>query len=190
MSDDTIRRPEVSDPATSETTTSSDLGTTPDTEMTPGTADAVTTPESATAAEAGTPEMATTTAVDDPVVRVPEADDRTDEAMDEAMDERTDVRTPDVGDADERMELLDRDRSESFRRRWNDIQAEFVDTPRDSVEQADRLVLEVVEQLQASFASVRERLESQWSGGDEASTEDLRLALRRYRTFFDRLLAA
>jgi hypothetical protein len=101
-----------------------------------------------------------------------------------------DERMRDVGDADERMELLDRDRSESFRRRWSDIQADFVDRPRESVEQADRLVLEVVEQLQASFTSAREQLESQWSGGDEASTEDLRLALRRYRSFFDRLLAA
>jgi hypothetical protein len=111
-------------------------------------------------------------------VRVPEADKRTDEP------------TPDVGDAKEWMELLDRDRSESFRRRWAVIQAEFVDRPRESVEQADRLVLEVVDELQTSFTTARERLESQWSGGDEASTEDLRLALQRYRSFFDRLLAA
>jgi len=86
--------------------------------------------------------------------------------------------------------LLDRDRAETFRRRWEDIQTDFVDRPRESVEQADRLVLEVVQQLQASFTLARERLESQWSEGEDASTEDLRQALRRYRSFFDRLLSA
>jgi hypothetical protein len=182
MSDETIRRSETSDPATPETTTSSDVGAMPNSAMAPGRPDAATTPETPTTAESATPETVTTTAVDDSLVRVPDADERLEGRMDERM--------RDVGGADERMELLDRDRSESFRRRWNDIQADFVDRPRESVEQADRLVLEVVEQLQASFTSAREQLESQWSGGDEASTEDLRLALRRYRSFFDRLLAA
>jgi hypothetical protein len=167
MSDETIRRTESSDPATSEATALSETGTTSDTAMMPGTPGAATT--------SGT---ATTTAVDDSLMRVPEADERRDE------------RTRDVGDAGQRMDLLDGDLSESFRRRWADIQAEFVDRPRESVEQADRLVLEVVDELQTSFTTARERLESQWSGGDEASTEDLRLALQRYRSFFARLLAA
>ncbi|HEU4354117.1 MAG TPA: hypothetical protein VFT27_00870 [Actinomycetota bacterium] len=66
----------------------------------------------------------------------------------------------------------------------------FVDEPRSAVEDADQLVTEVIEQLQASFTTERGRLEGQWQQGDEVSTEDLRLALRRYRSFFDRLLAA
>jgi hypothetical protein len=32
-------------------------------------------------------------------------------------------------------------------------------------------------------------LEEQWDRGEEASTEDLRIALKRYREFFERLLA-
>ena len=48
---------------------------------------------------------------------------------------------------------------------------------------------EVVEELTASFADTRSRLEAQWSRGEEASTEDLRVALTRYRDFFHRLLS-
>ncbi len=119
--------------------------------------------------------------VDDAFVRVPDEADVSADAPDG-------VRPSAVAAGDDA--LLDRDRATNFRRRWEDIQADFVDHPRESVEQADRLVLEVVQQLQASFTLARERLESQWSQGDDASTEDLRLALRRYRSFFDRLLAA
>jgi hypothetical protein len=76
-----------------------------------------------------------------------------------------------------------------LRARWNDVQAAFVDDPRDCVQKADGLVSDTVEQLTASFTSARSRLEEQWSRGEEASTEDLRQALKRYRDFFDRLLA-
>ena len=76
-----------------------------------------------------------------------------------------------------------------LRNRWNDVQAGFVDDPRECVQRADGLVSSAVEQLTASFAQTRSRLEDQWSRGEEASTEDLRLALKRYRDFFDRLLA-
>jgi hypothetical protein len=73
--------------------------------------------------------------------------------------------------------------------RWNDVQAAFVDDPKDCVQKADNLVAEVVDQLTASFADTRSRLEAQWSRGEEASTEDLRVALTRYRDFFQRLLS-
>jgi len=76
-----------------------------------------------------------------------------------------------------------------LRNRWNDVQAGFVDDPRDCVQRADGLVSSAVEQLTANFAQTRARLEDQWSRGEEASTEDLRVALKRYRDFFDRLLA-
>ena len=75
-----------------------------------------------------------------------------------------------------------------FRTRWTDIQTGFVDEPRRSVEQADALVAEVIKRLANSFAEERSKLEGQWGRGDDVSTEDLRVALRRYRSFFDRLL--
>lgn len=79
--------------------------------------------------------------------------------------------------------------TDNFRRRWNDIQASFVDEPRPSVEKADQLVAAVIQQLAQVFADERSKLEANWSKGDEVSTEDLRQALRRYRSFFDRLLS-
>jgi hypothetical protein len=76
-----------------------------------------------------------------------------------------------------------------LRSRWDDVQAAFVDDPAVCVQKADALVAEVVEQLSAGFSEARSRLEAQWARGEDASTEDLRLALRRYREFFQRLLA-
>ena len=76
-----------------------------------------------------------------------------------------------------------------LRARWAGVQAAFVDDPKDCVQKADHLVSDVVEQLTHGFAEARSRLEEQWSRGQEASTEDLRLALMHYREFFDRLLA-
>ena len=76
-----------------------------------------------------------------------------------------------------------------LRTRWDDVQAAFVDDPRECVQKADRLVSDVVDQLTTGFADARSRLEEQWSRGQEASTEDLRQALKRYREFFQRLLA-
>ena len=76
-----------------------------------------------------------------------------------------------------------------MRSRWTEVQSAFVDDPRDCVQKADGLVAEVVDKLTAGFAGARAHLEEQWSRGEEASTEDLRLALKRYREFFERLLA-
>lgn len=73
---------------------------------------------------------------------------------------------------------------------WKEIQAEFVDEPRKAVQDADALVAELMQRLAQMFASEREQLESRWAGGDDVSTEDLRRGLRRYRSFFERLLAA
>jgi hypothetical protein len=75
-----------------------------------------------------------------------------------------------------------------LRARWDDVQAGFVDDPQDCVQKADGLVSDVVEQLTTGFAQARSRLEEQWGRGEEASTEDLRIALKRYREFFERLL--
>jgi hypothetical protein len=76
-----------------------------------------------------------------------------------------------------------------LRARWAGVQAAFVDDPKDCVQKADHLVSDVVEHLTTGFAEARSRLEEQWSRGQEASTEDLRVALMHYREFFDRLLA-
>lgn len=76
-----------------------------------------------------------------------------------------------------------------LRARWNTVQAGFVDDPRDCVQRADGLVSDVLGQLTQGFTDARSRLEEQWSRGEEASTEDLRVALTRYRDFFERLLA-
>jgi len=77
-----------------------------------------------------------------------------------------------------------------LRKRWSDIQGGFVDEPRKAVEQADSLVADVMKRLAEGFTAERSGLEKQWGRGDDVTTEDLRVALQRYRSFFDRLLAA
>jgi hypothetical protein len=78
---------------------------------------------------------------------------------------------------------------EDLRTRWKDIQTGFVDEPRKAVEQADGLVASAMKRLAEVFAKERSGLEQQWDRGDNVSTEDLRVALQRYRSFFDRLLS-
>lgn len=85
--------------------------------------------------------------------------------------------------------LFSPDETKSFRDRWDGIQVGFVDEPRRSVEQADGLVASAMQRLAEQFSEERSRLEQQWIHGGDVSTEDLRLALRRYRSFFGRLLS-
>ena len=85
--------------------------------------------------------------------------------------------------------LFDNADADGFRTRWSAIQTGFVDEPRKAVEEADTLVAEVMKRLAEVFAAERTRLESQWERSDQVSTEDLRLAMRRYRSFFERLLS-
>jgi len=86
--------------------------------------------------------------------------------------------------------LFPTDQRERFTDRWHEIQTSFVDQPREAVAEADSLVADLMQRLAASFSQEREQLEAQWDRGDDVSTEDLRVALTRYRSFFDRLLAA
>jgi hypothetical protein len=81
------------------------------------------------------------------------------------------------------------DDSEGLQSRWEEIQVRFVDEPRGAVEDADALVATVMQRLAEGFAQEREHLEAQWGRGEDISTEDLRVALQRYRSFFRRLLA-
>jgi hypothetical protein len=76
-----------------------------------------------------------------------------------------------------------------FRQRWQETQTEFVDDPKTAVRHADELVTSLMKRLAEVFAGERERLEHDWDKGETASTEDLRQVLRRYRSFFDRLLS-
>ena len=87
-------------------------------------------------------------------------------------------------------ELLPEDERSGFQRRWEEIQTGFIDEPRQTVEEADELVANVMKRLAEGFAQEREQLEQQWGRGEDISTEDLRVALQRYRSFFKRLLSA
>jgi hypothetical protein len=81
------------------------------------------------------------------------------------------------------------DSTTDFQSRWKAIQTRFVDDPRGAVEDADGLVAIIMQALAESFAQERDRLEGHWGRGEDISTEDLRVALQRYRSFFHRLLS-
>jgi hypothetical protein len=87
------------------------------------------------------------------------------------------------------IELFPHDELAQYRSRWESIQTGFVDEPRAAVEQADALVSQVVTRLTDVFTRERSTLEGQWTKGGDVSTEDLRIALTRYRSFFHRLLS-
>jgi hypothetical protein len=87
------------------------------------------------------------------------------------------------------VSLFTEEEARDFRKRWEQVQTEFVDEPRGSVEKADELVASTIKRLAEVFADERSSLEHEWAKGDNVSTEDLRQALRKYRSFFDRLLA-
>jgi len=95
-----------------------------------------------------------------------------------------------TGPAGDAGPLLSAEASSSFQRRWEEVQTQFVDEPRGAVQDADGLVANLMKQLAEGFAQERERLEAQWDRGEDISTEDLRIALQRYRSFFQRLLSA
>ena len=98
----------------------------------------------------------------------------------ETLDKAAAVLTP--------MPLFSESEMADFRSQWSKVQTGFVDEPRRTVEEADKLVAAVMQRLAEGFANERSGLEKQWESGDNVSTEDLRLALQRYRSFFDRLL--
>ena len=85
--------------------------------------------------------------------------------------------------------LLSPEEAKDFRARWDAVQVSFVDEPRRAVEEADGLVAVTTKRLAETFAAERTKLEAHWERGENVSTEDLRLALRRYRSFFGRLLS-
>jgi len=118
--------------------------------------------------------------------------------MNPSIEERTEIReersavmaapSPDTGE-EPNAALLPADFSQNLRRRWDEVQTSFVDEPRKAVQQADELVGSAIDRLSQSFTEQRKTLEGEWDAGSDVSTENLRLALRRYRAFFQRLLA-
>jgi hypothetical protein len=107
------------------------------------------------------------------------------ERMDDHRQRRDDLATAD----DRPMAIFAGGEADGYRTQWDAIQTGFVDEPRKAVQEADELVAVVIGRLSDVFAAERTSLENQWGKGDEASTEDLRLALRKYRSFFERLLS-
>jgi hypothetical protein len=91
------------------------------------------------------------------------------------------------GDHDE--PLFAGNQAQDLRSQWERVQAGFVDEPKQAVQQADELVANTIARLTEVFASERTKLEAAWGKNEDVSTEDLRVALRRYRSFFNRLLA-
>jgi hypothetical protein len=85
--------------------------------------------------------------------------------------------------------LFPDDELQDLKAHWDKIQTGFVDEPRIAVEEADALVASTMQQLASAFAKERASLEQQWDRGDNVSTEDLRVAFQRYRSFFRRLLS-
>ncbi len=124
------------------------------------------------------------------------ADERrlTTEQIAAAGDSPTDAQpsaTDDTGaNREPSTQLLEGDELHGVIERWREIQAQFVDEPRAAVREADALVADLMRRLARMFAGEREQLESRLASGDSASTEDLRQGLQRYRSFFERLLAA
>ncbi len=111
--------------------------------------------------------------------------------LDQGVDQRSDLQMDGSvpSDRESPMVLFPASEAEAFRQNWHSIQGSFVDTPREAVQRADELVATVIKHMTELFAGQRSKLEADWTKGNEVSTEDLRQALRRYRSFMDRLLS-
>jgi hypothetical protein len=109
--------------------------------------------------------------------------------MEQMAEVRAEENNPTTSDEDF-APLFENDEAEEFRSHWLNIQSRFVDDPRASVKEADELVANVIKSITRSFADRRISLENQWNSGENnISTEDMRVAIKRYRSFFNRLLS-
>ena len=106
------------------------------------------------------------------------------QVVEEPVDEKQTARKE-----DDFAPLFERNAAEKFREQWLEIQSRFVDDPSISVKDADNLVADVIKGITRMFSDERLSLENQWKSGDKVSTEDLRVAMQRYRSFFNRLLS-
>jgi hypothetical protein len=118
---------------------------------------------------------------DEPIENEPLVEERVDEKPTRS------ARPADTVDED-LAPLFESDDAKKFRSRWLVIQSKFVDDPSAAVKQADDLVSDVIKSVTMNFSNRRIALENQWNAEENTSTEDLRMAIKRYRSFFDRLL--
>jgi hypothetical protein len=109
--------------------------------------------------------------------------------LNSSVESRFNANSSQPSETDEQAALFSQDESKELYAKWDAVQVGFVDEPRQAVERADSLVAGAMKRLAEMFAEERARLEGQWDRGDDVSTEELRLALRRYRAFFGRLLS-
>jgi hypothetical protein len=109
--------------------------------------------------------------------------------LNRSVERRLNANSSQPSETDEQAALFSQDESKELYAKWDAVQVGFVDEPRQAVERADSLVAGAMKRLAEMFAEERARLEGQWDRGDDVSTEELRLALRRYRAFFGRLLS-
>jgi hypothetical protein len=178
-----------SNPETSQDRTANDSGSADAAMGSPAPSPDPESAESAPAAAAGDDDESTTGS---PAASRPEAGEgqlRTSDLVDRGeQDAGTPEPAADQGDEEVAGPPLVSD-ADGYLSRWQAIQVAFVDEPKRAVQDADSLVAEVMQRLAESFATERDRLEQQWSGGQDAGTEELRLALQRYRSFFNRLLS-
>ncbi|RAO35191.1 hypothetical protein PSN13_02446 [Micromonospora saelicesensis] len=83
--------------------------------------------------------------------------------------------------------LLDTDTAQGFRDRWRDVQLRFVDDPQAAAGEAQSLVEEAIQALSSALAAQKNTLGG-WQDAGSADTEQLRMAVRNYRDFLDRVL--
>jgi hypothetical protein len=115
---------------------------------------------------------------------------RTDEAADTIPEHVAGRKIPEAVPASEKLDpLFAAELTRDYRSRWAAVQNSFVDDPKRAVQQGDELVAQVMKSLAESFAAERTKLEAQLGQTGDASTESLRVSLRRYRSFFERLLS-
>jgi len=124
---------------------------------------------------------------EDPLVEEAHEEDRVVERVDEVP---AAAASGPAADQEPRTQLVAADEHAGFVARWQEIQAEFVDEPRKAVHDADALVTDLMQRLAEMLAGEREQLESRMGASGDVSTEDLRQGLQRYRSLFERLLAA
>ena len=147
----------------------------------------------------GVPSTGESTSAEDATSTAPRTTGgRSDSTAERAAAEDATTAEPHAGDVkaqqpagrdDSQAPLFAAEEGDRLRGEWEAVQAAFVDDPRAAVQRAGALVSEVVQNLTESFTTAQSRLEQQWSQGEDVSTEDLRQALHRYRSFFERLLS-
>ena len=111
------------------------------------------------------------------------------EARADAHEARAEARAADHATDEKLAPLFTPEAANEFRTRWDQVQFSFVDDPKRAVREGDELVAQVMRSLAQSFSQERTRLEQDLGHTDAGSTENLRMALRRYRSFFQRLLS-